>query len=469
MHIVRTVIAIAALAIAVPALADQTQVSSFGTNPGGLQMFVHVPASLPSGAPLVVVLHGCTQTASSMESAGWDTLADQYGFAVLYPQQTSTNNPVECFNWAGEYGNLADITRGSGENESIIEMVDTMISTYGVDTSRVYVAGFSAGAAFAAVMAATWPDRFAAASIMEGVAYECATSVESAYTCQDAATSKTPDQWGALVTAADASYAGPWPRLQVWSGTADTTVVPANATQLIDQWTDVWGTDQTADVTEMVGSASHTQYLAGSTVAVDAYSIPGMDHAVSVGADSLGTCPGSTAQYFEDHAICSTLRAAQFFGVLGSSSGSGGNDSTPPVVGFEAPSSGSTVSGEVTIVIAASDNVGVTSIDVSVDGAPLGTISAAPWQLTWDTTTTGDGSHTLTATAHDAAGNASSATAMVTVSNGTGGGGGSGSNAETGSGGGQSLPSCSAGGSGGGIWPIAGALAFMLVRRRRRR
>ncbi|HEX4452558.1 MAG TPA: PHB depolymerase family esterase [Kofleriaceae bacterium] len=461
----RSLIVLAALAA--PAFAAQTQITSFGSNPGGLDMFVHVPANLPSNAPLVVVMHGCTQTASSMESAGWDTLADQYGFAVLYPQQTSTNNPVECFNWAGEYGNLADITRGQGENESIIQMVDTMISTYTLDTHRVFVVGFSAGAAFTSVMLATWPDRFAAGSIMEGIAYECATSVSTALTCQSPGTTNTPDAWGALVRAADSGYAGPWPRVQIWAGTSDTTVVPANATELVKQWTDVWGTDQTADSTEMIGSAAHAEYLAGQTVAVETYTISGMDHAVALGADSLGTCPGTTAQYFEDHAICSTLRAAAFFGVMGGSQGSGstGNDTTPPTVGFEAPSSGDTVSGSVTIVIAASDNVGVTQIDIAVDGASIGTISAAPYQLAWDTTATPDGSHVLTAVAHDAAGNTATATATIAIAN-DGGSGASGSNGETG-GGGNGLPSCSSTG-GASAWPFAVVVALAFVRRRRR-
>ena len=125
------------------------------------------------------------------------------------------------------------------------------------------------------------------------------------------------------------------------------------------------------------------------------------------------------------------------------------------------------MTGQVTIVIAASDNVGVTDIDVSVDGAPLGSIMATPYQITWDTTADADGAHVLTATAHDAAGNAASATAMVTVANGAGGPG-SGSDGETGSGG-QGLPSCSAGASGGGAWPIGFAIIGIVVLRRRRR
>jgi len=98
----RSALIAAFVALASPAgAAGLTQVTTFGSNPGGLDMFEYVPQGLPSGRPLVVVMHGCTQTASSMVAAGWNTLADQYQFAVLYPQQTSPNNPVGCFNWAG--------------------------------------------------------------------------------------------------------------------------------------------------------------------------------------------------------------------------------------------------------------------------------------------------------------------------------------------------------------------------------
>ncbi|HEY0254687.1 MAG TPA: PHB depolymerase family esterase, partial [Kofleriaceae bacterium] len=164
MRLARRIALFATLAASTAAHATLTQVTSFGSNPGALAMYEYVPASLPANAPLVVVLHGCTQTAASMENAGWNALADQYKFAVLYPQQQSANNPVECFNWAGEYGDTANMTRGQGENQSIISMIDTEIATHHIDTTHVYIAGFSAGAAMTAVMAATWPDRFAAAA-----------------------------------------------------------------------------------------------------------------------------------------------------------------------------------------------------------------------------------------------------------------------------------------------------------------
>src|SRR5262245_31836423 len=85
-----------------------TQVTGFGSNPGNLLMFTHVPAGLPANAPLVVVLHGCTQTAAAMESSGWSTAANAHGFYVIYAQQQSANNSSSCFNWFVS----GDITRG---------------------------------------------------------------------------------------------------------------------------------------------------------------------------------------------------------------------------------------------------------------------------------------------------------------------------------------------------------------------
>ena len=312
------------LAFGAPVEAGLVQVSSFGTNPGALDMYEYVPSGLPSGRPLVVVLHGCTQSAASMVAAGWNTLADQYSFAVLYPQQTSANNPVECFNWAGEYGNDADLVRGQGENESIAEMIDWEVAHHGVDASHVYIMGFSAGAGFTAVMLATWPEKFQAGAIMEGLPYRCATTVSGAYICQNPGVTKTASQWGDLVRAAHSGYAGPWPRVQIWTGTSDTTVVPANGSELVKQWTNVWGTDQTADASDMIGSAAtRTQYDVSGRAVVELYSVSGMTHAVSVGDEGTAMCPATAGAYFEDHHLCATVRAAEFFGLLGSGSGSG--------------------------------------------------------------------------------------------------------------------------------------------------
>lgn len=449
-----------------------TLVTNFGSNPGALSMYEYVPANLPAGRPLVVVLHGCTQSATAMENAGWNKLADQYQFAVLYPQQSSSNNPVSCFNWAGEYGDTANLVRGQGENQSIISMIDTMKTTRGIDTTKVYLTGFSAGGAFIPVMLATWPDRFAAASIMEGIPYRCATSVNGAYSCQSPGVSKTPAEWGDLVRAAH-SYTGPRPRVQVWHGTSDTTVVPANQTELIDQWTNVLGADQTADETEMVGTvATRTAYKAGANVVVESYTVHSMGHAVAIGAEGTTTCPGSQGAYFESKAICSTLRAARFFGLIpgAGGGGSGGGFDAEPTVAIVSPANGDTVNGTMTVVVAAGDDVGVTSVSLSIDGAVVGADMEAPYQWPWDATAAGTGAHTLVATATDSAGRSTTSTVMVTVA--TGGGGGS--NGGTGDGDDDEvpgLPACTldAGKSDGRSWaPLLLAVALVLTKRRKR-
>src|SRR5688572_17806298 len=83
-------------------------VPSFGSNPGNLRMFEHVPANIPPGAPLVVALHGCTQSADAYTAAGWNELADLWKFYVVYAEQQTSNNQQRCFTWF-ENG---DINRG---------------------------------------------------------------------------------------------------------------------------------------------------------------------------------------------------------------------------------------------------------------------------------------------------------------------------------------------------------------------
>jgi hypothetical protein len=107
------------------------EVTAFGSNPGELRMYSYVPAGLPANAPLVVVLHGCTQSAASYnKGSGWSTLADRYGFALLLPQQQFNNNPLRCFNWFRPEDN----ERERGEPLSIRQMVDRMLGDHRLDS-----------------------------------------------------------------------------------------------------------------------------------------------------------------------------------------------------------------------------------------------------------------------------------------------------------------------------------------------
>ena len=127
---------------------------------------------------LVVILHGCTQTAAGYDAAaGWSKLADEFGFAVLFPEQTRQNNPNLCFNWFSD----SDIQRDRGEVRSIREMIDEMVSSHGVDPTRVSVTGLSAGGAMANAMLTAYPEVFAGGAIIAGLPYGVASSIPQAF------------------------------------------------------------------------------------------------------------------------------------------------------------------------------------------------------------------------------------------------------------------------------------------------
>ena len=319
--VVRSIVFIACgLAVAArAAYGAPERVDEFGDNPGDLEMWKVVPSSASENAPLVVVLHGCTQQASSLAPAGFEALAEELGFYLLYPQQKSANNPVGCFNWAGEYGDAANLTRGQGENQSIMSMVEAMKAAHSIDPARVYVLGFSAGAAFTAVMLATWPDAFAAGAIAAGVPYRCATDQAGAFACMNLGSNadrkKTPAQWGDLVRAGDPGWTGPWPRVLVMHGTADATVHPDAATELIEQWTDVHGAGAEPDETTEVAGHTRARYVVDGKTVVESWRLEGMGHAFPVGADPDHAC-GQTAAFFEDQNLCGAYRALSFFGIV---------------------------------------------------------------------------------------------------------------------------------------------------------
>ena len=113
-----------------PAATPLREVHDFGSNPGALRMFAYLPAALAPGSALVVVLHGCTQTAAGYDfGAGWSTLADRYGFALVFPEQQRSNNPNGCFNWFLP----GDTERDRGEAHSIRQMVARAIADHGLD------------------------------------------------------------------------------------------------------------------------------------------------------------------------------------------------------------------------------------------------------------------------------------------------------------------------------------------------
>jgi poly(hydroxyalkanoate) depolymerase family esterase len=176
--------------------AQLTEVTGFGANPGNLKMYTHIPTGMSINRPLVLVLHGCGQSAQSFaDESGWNLLADTYEFALLYPEQKTINNISTCFNWFSS----GDIERNQGESASIKNMMVSMVSSYNIDTSRIFITGFSAGACMSAVMMACYPDVFKKGAIMAGTPYKSADGLFNPLLAMNPGINQTPSTWGDLV------------------------------------------------------------------------------------------------------------------------------------------------------------------------------------------------------------------------------------------------------------------------------
>ena len=317
--------------------AELAPVPAFGADPGNLAMYEYVPDALPAGAPLVVLLHGCTQDAAAYHRhSGWAAQADEAGFALVYAEQRSANNANRCFNWF-EPGHVA---RGSGEARSVASMVEHAVGAHGLDADRVYVSGLSAGGAMAGELLAAYPDLFAGGSVVAGIPVGCATGLIDAFTCMNPGRSQTPQQWGDRVRAKLPDGADP-PRVAVWHGTADLTVVPANADASVSQWVNVWGLPAAPDGTESLPGSTTAEYYGGGAddAAVAHFSVAGMGHGTPV--DPASGC-GTAGAHFLD-TVCSTAYTALFWGIAGPG---GGEPTDPPTEGPTDPPPGECVTAD---------------------------------------------------------------------------------------------------------------------------
>ena len=162
-----------------PSPGHLKQTLNFGSNPGALRMFSHMPPQAPRGCALVVVLHGCTQSAAGYDlGAGWSTLADRFGFALLLPEQQRSNNPNGCFNWFQTGRHRTRARRGAARSG---RWSTRWCPTMGSIRARVFITGLSAGGAMTSVMLATYPDVFAGGAIVAGLPYGAATNVQQAF------------------------------------------------------------------------------------------------------------------------------------------------------------------------------------------------------------------------------------------------------------------------------------------------
>jgi poly(hydroxyalkanoate) depolymerase family esterase len=288
------------------------ETTGFGANPGDLRMFSFVPDELAPKPALVVVLHGCGQNAADYDlGAGWSTLAKRYGFALLMPEQRSANNANRCFNWF----NPDDTARNHGEACSIRQMIARMVGDHAIDAHNIFVTGLSAGGAMTSVMLATYPEIFAGGAVIAGLPFGVATNVREALNGMFQSSSRAAGELGDLVRHAS-DHQGPWPKLSVWHGSADRTVNPANANEIVKQWLDVHGLPAAPmSEAEVDGYPRQVWWNADGETVIESYTITDMAHGTPLGIGDNDEHYGAQGAFLIEAGISSSYHIAHFFGL----------------------------------------------------------------------------------------------------------------------------------------------------------
>ena len=246
---------------------------------------VYVPAGLrrTTRAPLLLALHGCTQTGLDFAAGTrFNNLADTHRFIVVYPEQSATHHAQRCWNWFRTGHQL----RAAGEPAILAGIVRQVVqegTRWRVDPERIYAAGISAGGGMALILAATYPELFAAVGVHSAPPFRTATGPADALAVmQGAGQAPTPPT--------------PLPPLIVVQGTADGTVRAGNAERIAEQWLESQpegtvgkGRQTRKDpprTSSGRGPRPHriTRWSAGRQVVLELWVVEGLGHAWSGGA-----------------------------------------------------------------------------------------------------------------------------------------------------------------------------------------
>jgi poly(hydroxyalkanoate) depolymerase family esterase len=249
------------------------------------RLFLPARDEVTERLPLLLMLHGCTQSALQFaEGTRMNALAAAAGFAVLYPEQRKRANSLRCWNWFDP-----EVIAGEGEAALIIRVLDDILRQHPLDSQKVYLCGFSAGAAMAAVLAARFSGRFAACALYSGLMYGAADNAIQALNVMRNGSSADPTGLARALAQELGASLVPVPTL-VLCGMNDEAVNPINSEQIVAQ---LCAINEQAGVALSAGpeSESHTargacrtrDYRAGQRLMLRLMRIDALGHAWSGG------------------------------------------------------------------------------------------------------------------------------------------------------------------------------------------
>jgi len=300
---------------------DLVEVKNYGTNPGKIKMFLHEPKVAKHSSlkkPIVIVLHGCSQSAEGVsKQTYWNLLADKYGFYVVYPQQNLINNPSLCFNWFSS----EDTQKNQGESHSIKEMLNYMTNNYPIDEYRVFVYGVSAGAAMSVVLMANYPEIIDGGAILAGGPFMPELTHLQRLDLMFSPEENTAEKLGNPIKKLNSGFTGNYPRVVIIQGKNDLVVNPKNADLLIKQWSFLHNIDNnlTDTISDFNQSRDVTKYNfknSEEVVKVIFYEINRMGHSIPIDPGTLPNQGGERGMNTMDKDFFSTYFIARDFGLI---------------------------------------------------------------------------------------------------------------------------------------------------------
>lgn len=284
-------------------LAGLSEVDHFDTNPGNLNFYQYIPNRTPrKKAALVVALHGCAGSATQFSAAGFNELAEKHRFYVIYPEQRAANNSDLCFNHQ---------ISGAAEKEvrevsSVLQMINYMRSRYSIANDKIFVTGFSSGGQLAIILAATYPQLFAAISAVGAGGYQCETEHSG---IRDFAECFMGAELPAIKFGKKRSR---WPRAAIWHAKYDKNVPYSRMQVAVEQWRAVHKiTKRRPQKMKLPGNVSYEKYRDNQKRTVlETYTLNTMAHTVPVTHDC-----GKPGGYFTKEKICFARQSVRFFGI----------------------------------------------------------------------------------------------------------------------------------------------------------